>query len=258
MELKPIIEVKNLHFSYKKSQVLLGANLQLFKGEVVSLLGPNGCGKSTLIKLILKLLHGNGEILLHKKSIKEYSYKEIASHIAYIPQYHHVPFGYSALEMVLMGRVSKLGIFASPSSHDHLIALEALKKVGILDLKDRIFGQLSGGQKQLVLFARAIAQEVDIFIMDEPVSGLDYGNQMRLLEFIDELSREGYTFLKTTHYPDHALLISSRTMVMNGGKIISDGKPGEVITAPMIQDVYGVNAEIITHDAHKRCIPIFR
>ena len=94
--------------------------------------------------------------------------------------------------------------------------------------------------------------------MDEPVNGLDYGNQMRLLEFIDELSREGYTFLKTTHYPDHALLISSRTVVMNGGKIISDGKPGEVITAPMIQDVYGVNAEIITHDAHKRCIPIFR
>lgn len=258
MELKPIIEVKDLHFSYKKSQVLCGVDLRLFKGEVVSLLGPNGCGKSTLIKLILKLLHGNGEILLHEKSIEEYSHKEIASHIAYIPQYHHVPFGYSALEMVLMGRVSKLGIFASHSSHDHLIALEALKKAGILDLKDRIFGQLSGGQKQLVLFARAIAQEVDIFIMDEPVNGLDYGNQMRLLEFIDELSREGYTFLKTTHYPDHALLISSRTVVMNGGEIISDGKPGEVITAPMIQDVYGVNAEIITHDAHKRCIPIFR
>ncbi len=258
MELKPIIEVKNLHFSYKKHPVLAGINLELYKGEVVSLLGPNGCGKSTLIKLILKLLHGEGTILLNDKSIKKHSHKEIASLIAYIPQYNNTPFNYSVLEMVLMGRVSKLGFFALPSAHDYEIAHAALKKIGIEHLLDKAFGQLSGGQKQMVLLARAIAQEVNIFIMDEPVAGLDYGNQIRLLELIHELSKQGYTFLKTTHYPDHALLVSSRVIVMNDGKIIAAETPHKVVTKEMILDVYSINVDIITHDLHQRCVPIFQ
>lgn len=257
MELKPIIEVKNLHFSYKKHQVLLGVNLELYKGEIISLLGPNGCGKSTLIKLILKLMKGSGEISINGKSLQNYSHKDIASHIAYIPQYNNTPFNYSVIEMVVMGRVSKLGFFAQPSSYDYEIANAALKKINIEHLASRAFGQLSGGQKQMVLLARAIAQEVEVFIMDEPVAGLDYGNQIRLLELISTLGSQGYTFLKTTHYPDHALLISSRVVVMNGGVIISDGMPEDVISAGMIEDVYNIKADIIMHDSHKRCVPIF-
>lgn len=156
-----------------------------------------------------------------------------------------------------MGRVSKLGFFAAPSAADYTIAYEALERVGISDLATRPFGQLSGGQKQMVLLARALTQGVDTFIMDEPVSGLDYGNQIRLLELIVSLSTQGYTFLKTTHYPDHALLVSSRVAVMNGGKIIADGTPEEVITPEMIHDVYGIKADLIVHDAHTRCLPIF-
>lgn len=257
MELTPIIEVKDLHFAYKNHQVLSGVDFKIFKGEVVSLLGPNGCGKSTFIRLALKLLHGKGVIKLNGKDLDECSHKEIAGHIAYIPQYHNVPFNYSVLEMVLMGRVSKLGIFASPSPSDIEKAKESLQRVGILDLQNRAFGQLSGGQKQLVLLARAIAQEVNFFIMDEPVNGLDYGNQIRLLELIHSLAAEGYTFLKTTHYPDHALLVSTRVVVMNGGKIISDGEPKEVINAKMIRDVYSVESEILEHGMHSRCIPVF-
>ena len=258
MELKPIIEVKNLHFSYKKHQVLAGVDLELYRGEVVSLLGPNGCGKSTLIKLILKLLHGEGEIKIASKEIGKYSHKDIASHVAYIPQYNNTPFNYTVLEMVVMGRVAKLDFFALPSAGDYEIANIALKKIDIEHLSNRAFGQLSGGQKQMVLLARAIAQEVNVFIMDEPVAGLDYGNQIRLLELINELSAQGYTFLKTTHYPDHALLVSSRVVVMNGGKIIAEGTPYEVITSKMIESVYDIKADIITHDAHKRCVPIFK
>jgi iron complex transport system ATP-binding protein len=258
MELKPIITVNDLHFSYPTRSVLEGIDFTLRRGEVVSLLGPNGCGKSTLIRLILKLIHAKrGEIWLHDKSIHRYSHRDIASHIAYIPQYHNVPFNYSVMEMVLMGRVSKLGFFAAPSSGDYAIASESLEKVGIADLAARPFGQLSGGQKQMVLLARALTQGVDTFIMDEPVSGLDYGNQIRLLELIVRLSTQGYTFLKTTHYPDHALLVSSRVAVMNGGKIIADGIPEEVITPDMIRDVYGIEADLITHDTHTRCLPIF-
>lgn len=258
MELEPMIEVKDLHFAYKKHKVLEGIDLSLFRGEVVSLLGPNGCGKSTLTRLILKLLDGEDKIRIAGRSLREYSHKEIAAHIAYIPQYHHVPFGYSVLEMVVMGRVSKLGFFASPSNKDYEVASAALRRVGIAELENRPFGQLSGGQKQLVLLARAIAQEVNVFIMDEPVNGLDYGNQIRLLELIGSLAKEGYTFLKTTHYPDHALLVSSRVVVMNGGVIIADGAPEEVIRSDMIKRVYGINAEIITHGLHKRCVPVFR
>lgn len=257
MELKPIIEVKNLHFSYKKHQVLAGVDLELYRGEVVSLLGPNGCGKSTLIKLILKLLHGEGEIKIASKEIGKYSHKDIASHVAYIPQYNNTPFNYTVLEMVVMGRVAKLDFFALPSAGDYEAANKALEKINIEHLRDKAFGQLSGGQKQMVLLARAIAQEVNVFIMDEPVAGLDYGNQIRLLELINELSAQGYTFLKTTHYPDHALLVSSRVVVMNGGKIIANGTPHEVITKDMIQDVYSISADIIMHDSHKRCVPIF-
>ena len=257
MELKPIIEVKDLHFSYKKHHVLSGINFELYKGEIISLLGPNGCGKSTLIRLMLKLLSGKGDISLNGRSIQEYSHKDIASHVAYIPQYNNTPFNYSVIEMVVMGRVSKLGFFAQPSSYDYEIANAALKKINIEHLASRAFGQLSGGQKQMVLLARAIAQEVGVFIMDEPVAGLDYGNQIRLLELIRELGSQGYTFLKTTHYPDHALLISSRVVVMNGGVIVSDGRPENVLTQKMIENVYNIKADIIMHDSHKRCVPIF-
>lgn len=258
MELNPIITVNDLHFSYPKRPVLEGVDFTLRRGEVVSLLGPNGCGKSTLIRLILKLIHARqGEIWLHGKTLHRYSHREIASYVAYIPQYHNVPFNYGVLEMVMMGRVSKLGFFAAPCAHDYTIARESLDRVGIADLAARPFGQLSGGQKQMVLLARALTQGVDTFIMDEPVSGLDYGNQIRLLELISGLSAQGYTFLKTTHYPDHALLVSTRVAVMNDGKIIADGIPEEVITPGMIRDVYGIEADLITHNTHTRCLPIF-
>ncbi len=258
MELTPIISVNNLEFAYPNHSVLKGIDLHLNQGDVVSLLGPNGCGKSTLIRLMLGLMHAKGgDIRLKGKPIRDYSHKEIASHIAYIPQYHSVPFNYSVLEMVMMGRVSKLGLFAVPSANDKEIAYEALRRIGIETIANRPFGQLSGGQKQMVLLARALTQEVDTFIMDEPVSGLDYGNQIRLLELIAQLSAQGYTFLKTTHYPDHALMVSSRVVVMNGGKIIADGLPEEVITAGMIREVYGIEAELISHADNLRCIPLF-
>ncbi|MDD5358669.1 MAG: ABC transporter ATP-binding protein [Sulfurovaceae bacterium] len=258
MELNSIITIKNLHFAYSKKKILNGIDFNINRGEVVSLLGPNGCGKSTLIRLMLKLMNtDSGDILLNQKDIRNYSHKEIASHVAYIPQYHSVPFNYSVLEMVMMGRVSKLGLFAMPSKKDYDIAHESMRKIGIENLANQAFGQLSGGQKQMVLLARAFTQEVDTFIMDEPVSGLDYGNQIRLLETISKLSDQGYTFLKTTHYPDHALMVSSRVVVMNGGKIIANGNPKDVINPDMINSVYGVEADFIEHGSHTRCIPVF-
>jgi len=255
MELKPIISTRDLCFSYPKHDVLQGINFDLYPGEVVSLLGPNGCGKSTMIRLLLRLLRGKGDIWLNSMPIERYSHKAIAHHIAYIPQYHQVPFNYTVLEMVMMGRVSKSGFFTAPSPYDREIALQSMERIGIDDLAHRPFGQLSGGQKQLVLLARALTQEVTTFIMDEPVTGLDYGNQIRLLELISDLSKQGYTFLKTTHYPDHALMVSNRVVVMNRGKIVAEGSPHQVITPAMIHDVYEVDADIINHNHRTWCIP---
>ncbi|MDD3770625.1 MAG: ABC transporter ATP-binding protein [Sulfuricurvum sp.] len=257
MELKPIISTRDLYFSYPKHDVLCGIDFDLHKGEILSLLGPNGCGKSTLIRLMLRLLKGRGDVWLHNRPIERYSHREIARRIAYIPQYHSVPFNYTVQEMVMMGRFSQNGFFALPSAADRRIAEKSLERVGIAHLCARPFGQLSGGQKQLVLLARALAQEVDTFIMDEPVTGLDYGNQIRLLELISDLGRQGYTFLKTTHYPDHALLVSSRVVVMEGGKIIRDGSPEAVITPELIKNLYGVTADLVRHGDHARCLPIF-
>jgi len=257
MELTPILQVKNLSFSYPQHPVLRQMNFALYPGEVVSLLGPNGCGKSTLIRLMLGLLRGSGDIFLDGRNLAHYSQKAIAGHIAYIPQYHNVPFNYTVREMVLMGRVAKLGFFAQPGRRDHDVADAALRTVGIETLGDRPFGQLSGGQKQMVMLARALAQEVSTFIMDEPVTGLDYGNQMRLLEMIARLASEGYTFLKTTHYPDHALLVSSRVVVMHEGRMIADGAPNDVITPAMLRRVYDVEAEIVEHRRKNWCIPHF-
>ena len=258
MELEPIVNVNSLKFSYPKREVLKGIDFELYQGEVVSLLGANGCGKSTLIRLILGLIKGKGDISIAGKKLQNYSQKELAAHIAYIPQYHNVPFNYSVLDMVVMGRVFKLGLFASPSKHDFEVARDALKTIGIASLENRAFGELSGGQKQMVLLARALTQEAKTFIMDEPVSGLDYGNQMRLLEMIKHLSNEGYTFLKTTHYPDHAIMVSSRVVVMDQGKIIANGASSEVITDEMLKDIYNIEAKVITHDSRQICMPIFR
>ena len=258
MELNPIISVKDLRFSYSKREVLKGIDFELYQGEVVSLLGANGCGKSTLIRLILGLIKGKGEISIQGKELHRYSSRELASQIAYIPQYHNVPFNYTVLDMVVMGRVFKLGLFATPSKNDFEIARKALKTIGITSLENRAFGELSGGQKQMVLLARALTQEAKTFIMDEPVSGLDYGNQMRLLQMIKHLSLQGYTFLKTTHYPDHAILVSSRVVVMDEGKIIADGSSNEVITSEMLRDIYDIDAKIITHDSRQLCIPILK
>lgn len=257
MELKSLISTRDLYFSYPKREVLKGIDFDLHKGEIVSLLGPNGCGKSTLIRLLLRLLKGKGDIRLNNIPLERYSHRDIAQYIAYIPQYNTVPFNYSVLEMVMMGRVSKSGFFAAPSASDRATAFTSMERIGIADLSDRPFGQLSGGQKQMVLLARALTQEVDTFIMDEPVSGLDYGNQIRLLELIGNLARQGYTFLKTTHYPDHALMVSSRVVVMNDGKIVAEGKPNDVITSEMIREIYGIEADLVAHNNATWCIPAF-
>lgn len=252
-------QAKNLFFSYNNKPVLQGVDLAIEKGSIVSLLGPNGTGKSTLMKLFLGLLTPkSGEVILKGKALQSYSIKERAYHVSYVPQSTQVAFAFFALDIVLMGRIAFETWFKKPSQADIHLAREAMDRLGILHLEKRTFQTLSGGEKQLVLIARSLAQGAKILVMDEPVSGLDYGNQLRLLETIMNLSQEGYTFLKSTHFPEHALMLGGYTYALKDGHILAHGLTCKTITQELINELYHTNIELKqTACGYPVCIPSF-
>lgn len=251
--------IQNVAFSYGKTPVLNNVNLTVRPGDVISLLGPNGSGKSTLMKLILGILKPQkGSITLGGDETSRLSSRELAGRVAYVPQTNTSPFGYTGLEMVMMGRSVHRGVFARYTKEDEEIALHAMERLGVADLRERIFTRLSGGQRQLLILARAIAQGARLLILDEPVTGLDYGNQLRLLERIYELAGEGYTFIKSTHFPDHSLLISGRAVMLKDGVLFADGGAQEVITPENIKTMYDVDIRIADMEGGLRmCVPSF-
>ena len=251
-----LIDAKNISFSYGNKKILNNIDFQLYQGDVLSLVGQNGCGKTTLLKTLLGIFKSDGEIKILSKNINEYKNKELAKLISYVPQTNQIPFDYTVFEVVLMGRLAHIGLFSNYSQIDKEIALKALEKVGITNLKDNIYSKISGGERQLTFIARALTQESKIIFMDEPVTGLDYGNQLKLLKFLKELSSEGYTFVKTTHYPDHALYASNKVIMLKNGQILDVGDIDEKLTSSNIKKLYDVDVEIISKEnGYKFCIP---
>lgn len=240
----------DLHFAYRGRQVLTGASLSLQSGDVVSLLGTNGAGKSTLLRLLLGFnAPHQGEVLLAGKPLHSYPRRKIARHIAYVPQVHVTPFPYLVREVVLLGRLPATGLSRAPSRADYEIAGTVLERLGIPHLAGRAYTEISGGERQLTLIARALAQGARTLVLDEPMNGLDYGHQLRLIERLRGLAAEGYAVLKTTHHPEHALLASTRVALLCDGRIEADGPPARVVTPAAIERLYGVRVE-----AH-RCGP---
>lgn len=238
--------------------VLHDLTFSVDKGAYVSVLGPNGIGKSTLFQCILRILSNyTGDIFLEQVNIRTLHPREMAAKIAYIPQAHSSVFNYSVLEMVLMGTTSQFSSFTSPAKEQVELSMNVMDMVGISCLKDRGFQQLSGGEQQLVFIARALAQQADILIMDEPTSNLDYGNQIKVLSLLRKLSDQGYTILQSTHNPDHALAFSDSVLALWNGSLLSQGSPKSVITSELIQTLYGIHADIFTlkNDTVQVCIP---
>lgn len=251
-----MFEVKNLHAGHDDKALLKGISFKMQAGESISLLGPNGCGKTTLLRSILGLHPINtGQILLKNQCFQSMKPKLKAQCMAYVPQIQQSAFGHPVKEVVLMGRSSHHTLFSNYTNTDHDIAQAALERVGIADLAERPFTLLSGGQKQLTLIARALTQQAPIFVMDEPVNGLDFGNQIKLLELIKALVSEGLTVIQTTHYPDHALLASSRVLLMNHGRVFADGPPEEMLNSENMQQLYGINTELAHFKNRSFCIP---
>src|SRR5208337_4593976 len=226
----PLIKVEEVYFGYSRKPVLTGINLAIQKGEILTLLGPNGCGKSTLIKLMVGVLSPlAGHILYDGTDISRFGSKNLAREIAYVPQIHKSAFPYSVMDIALMGRIPHKTFFFRYSKEDLEIAYDALRRLSILHLADRPYTEISGGERQLTIIARALTQGAGTFIMDEPATGLDYGNQLRLLEQIVRLSEEGYTFIKSTHAPEHALWVADRAILIKDGAIVADGPCADVV-----------------------------
>ena len=251
------LSVQNLSFAYGERQVLSDISFTLERGAFLSVLGPNGVGKSTLFKCILGLLHGySGNITSGGEALSAMSKRELSRRIAYIPQINKPAFGYTVLDMVLMGTTRQLSPFAQPHRAQVMQAMEALKRVGAEHLSERDFTHLSGGEQQLVLIARAIAQQANILVMDEPTSALDYGNQLRVLKLVRELASEGYAVLLSTHNPQHALTFATRILALSGGRVAAFGKPQDVLTREIVSSLYGVDVTFADTEGGRVLVPM--
>ena len=240
------ISIEQLQFAYRARPVLQGVSFSAENGCLLAVLGPNGAGKTTLFRCILGLLSRyRGRILVDGMDARALSARELARRVAYIPQVHGQAFSYSVLEMVLMGMTYGISPLAAPKEKEAAAARAALARLGIEHLARVPFSQLSGGEQQLVLIARALAQAARTLVMDEPTASLDYGNQARVLEHARTLAREGYAVVLSTHNPQHALTYADVALALLDGRVAAYGPPAEVLDAALLYRLYGVRVEFL-------------
>jgi iron complex transport system ATP-binding protein len=251
------LEARDLSIGYPGRLVGSGISLALDPGEVLCLLGPNGAGKTTLFRTLLGLQRPlAGTVMVDARPLGRLSPAQIAKCMAYVPQAHVTAFSYSVLDLVLMGRTARLKPFASPNAEDERIAREKLDSLGIADIAEADYTRISGGQRQLVLIARALAQGAPILVMDEPTASLDFGNQTMVLARIRDLAAEGYGIVLSTHDPDHALLVANRVAVIADGGLRAIGPANDVVTAGMLSGVYRTVVLVEDTPSGRRvCVP---
>jgi iron complex transport system ATP-binding protein len=258
------LEARHLDFGYRGRRVGSDVSLSLDSGEVLCLLGPNGSGKTTLFKTLLGLLPAQGgQVLVEGTDLRHKRRDEVAREISYVPQAHAAFFPFTVREVVLMGRTAHLGVFSSPSRRDRDIAQAAIERMRLGDLAESIYTRISGGERQLTLIARALAQDARIIVMDEPTANLDFGNQVRVLEHIQALAEGGMGVLLSTHDPDQAFLCASRVALLHEGRLARLGGPGETITGESLKQIYGVDVAVVSVAAgpggqRQVCIPLVR
>lgn len=235
------LEALAVHFRRGARVILDDITISLKSGEIVALLGANGAGKSTLFRILLGFLKPErGEVRLGGEPLADFSRRALAQRIAYVPQAHVAPFPYKVHDVVLLGRLAEMGIFRAPQAADHRAVDEVLERLAITHLAMRPYTEISGGERQLTLIARALAQGAGILILDEPMTGLDYGYQVRLLHHLVDLAGSGHSILFSTHNPEHAVRVATRIVVLRDGAIMADSPPAQIITPSLIRALYGV------------------
>jgi iron complex transport system ATP-binding protein len=237
----------DLTIGYSDRVVGRHLDVALATGEVLALLGPNGGGKTTLLKTLLGLLAPrSGEVRLRGKPLGRYSSRERARLIAYVPQSHFATFAFSVEAMVLMGRTAHRNLFSGPSAADRNIAGQMLERFGIAHLRQRPYTMISGGERQLVLLARALAQEPQFIVLDEPTANLDFGNQGKVMREIGKLASSGHGVLFTTHDPNHAMRAAHRTYLLRGGERLGEDETGKLLTRAQLEALYQAPVEQIS------------
>ncbi len=256
------LEINNAVCGYGSKTIVNDFSTTVSSGEILCLLGPNGVGKTTLFKSILGFLRlQGGTILVDGQNVKTLSKQAFAKVLGYVPQAHVPPFPFTVRDVVVMGRTAYLGAFGAPGRHDFEVAESCLDSLGVLFLADRVYTELSGGERQMVLIARALTQKPSFIMMDEPTSNLDFGNQVRVLRHITKLAQNGLGIIMTTHFPDHAFQCHCKVALMQRDDIFIFGSAEEVITEKNLHDAYGIEVKVmdnhIKNYSIRSCLPVF-
>lgn len=254
-----IYSIRRLSFTYSSlgRMVLSDISFDIYEGEILSVLGRNGAGKSTLLNCMLGLnTPQEGEVLLYGKRLRDMSEREIAAAVGYVPQTHTPSFGHTVFDFVQMGCASRIGLFSHPGSTERRDTTAVLSEMGIDMLANRPYTELSGGERQQAIIARAIVSHPRIILFDEPTAHLDLGNQLRVLKLIKRFSEKGFAVVITTHNPDHALLLGGNTAILDNDGRLSFGKTDDIVTAERLKSVYGcdLSIEYIEQMGRRACL----
>lgn len=242
-----MLEARNLHFAYVADQpVLQGITLGVAPNTVAYLLGHNGCGKTTLLEILGGVrAPQRGEVMLDGQNVHALPSRRRAQRLGLVPQLHTPVFSYTVRELVLMGRTPYLKLLGTPGRADYEVTDEAIEQVGLSHLRHRAYTELSGGERQLAMIARGLAQQTDILLLDEPAAHLDPRNQRLVLETVVALAEKSVSFVISSHNPNSALLYAHQVIVMKGGRVVADGTPAEVLTESTLSLAYDMPVEVI-------------
>lgn len=248
--MEKIIEGRNIRFSYDGVEVIKGVNLSIGQGKIVGLLGANGVGKSTLLKLLTGILSArHGEILYKGKELKYLPKREISKRIAYVPQSPTFGFPFTVSEIIKMGRAPYLGRFEFENDRDNELAFQAMETVGITHLQDRLVSEISGGEKQLTSFARALAQEPELMVLDEPATFLDVRHKTEILRLLLKLKNErDISIIAATHDVFSALFYFDKLIILKEGEILAEGECDQVLTDDILSEAYNIDVKVRKED----------